>query len=77
MFDVSNWQMKLLLLNDIMKVVCVVFIVCVLVCDSYIWFYIMDWKEFFVIDFLLLVFQMNDFFIFFDFIDYDFIDVCL
>ena len=77
MSDASNWQMKLLPLNDTTKVVCAVSIVCAPACDSHIRFYTTDWKELPATDFLPSVPQMNDFFTSSDSTDYDFIDARL
>ena len=67
MSDASNWQMKLLPLNDTTKVVCAVSTVCAPACDSHIRFYTTDWKELPATDFLPSVPQMNDFFTLFRF----------
>lgn len=77
MSDASNWQMKLLPLNDTTKVVCAVSTVCAPACDSHIRFYTTDWKELPATDFLPSVPQMNDFFTSSDSTDYDFIDARL
>lgn len=77
MSDASNWQMKLLPLNDTTKVVCAVSTVCAPACDSHIRFYTTDWKELPTTDFLPSVPQMNDFFTSSDSTDYDFIDARL
>lgn len=41
----STWQMKLLPVNDTVKVICVVATVCAPACDSRVKFYTTDWKE--------------------------------
>lgn len=41
----STWQMKLLSLNDTIKIICTLSTACAPVCDSDIRFYSTDWKE--------------------------------
>lgn len=43
--DVSTWEMKLLPINDSIKVVCVVKTLCASVCNSEIHFYTTGWQE--------------------------------
>lgn len=57
----STWEMKLLPLNDSVKVICTVSTVCAPVCDSYVRFYTTDWEEISAVDFLTPP-LMDDFF---------------
>ena len=41
----STWQMKLLSVNDSIRLICTVSTVCAPACDSHIKFYTTDWKE--------------------------------
>ncbi len=77
MSDASGWQMKLLPLNDSVKVVCAVFTVCAPACDSHIRFYTTDWKELPAEEFLPSEPQIDHFFTSSDSTDYDFIDARL
>ena len=43
--DVSTWEMKLLPINDSIKVICVIKTLCASVCDSEINFYTTGWQE--------------------------------
>lgn len=43
--DVSTWEMKLLPINDSIKVICVIKTLCASVCDSEIHFYTTGWQE--------------------------------
>ena len=57
----SNWQMKLLALNDTTQVICMVSTVCAPACDSSIRFYSTEWKELPVADFIAAWPKMDDF----------------
>lgn len=74
MSDVSSWQMKLLPLNDSVKVICTVSTACAPACDSSIRFYTTDWKELPVDEFLSSEPRIDDFIISSDSTDYDFIN---
>ncbi|KAA6315535.1 hypothetical protein EZS27_034022 [termite gut metagenome] len=58
----STWQMKLLAVNDITKVICAISTACAPVCDSYIRFYSTDWKELPTQEYLLKLPTPDDFF---------------
>ena len=77
MSDASSWQMKLLPLNDSVKVVCAVSTVCAPACDSHIRFYTTDWKELPADGFLPSEPHIDNFFTSSDSTDYDFIDARL
>jgi hypothetical protein len=59
----STLQMKLFVINDTTKVICIVSTACAPECDSYIRFFATDWKELPVQDYLTLLPKPDDFFL--------------
>lgn len=57
----TNWQMKVLAVNDSTQVICTVSTACAPVCDSSIRFFTTSWKELPVSDFITLS-TMDDYF---------------
>lgn len=57
----STWQMKLLPVNDSVRVVCTVSTVCAPACDSHIRFYTTDWRELPSAPYLATLPRMDDF----------------
>ncbi|KAA6337038.1 hypothetical protein EZS27_014854 [termite gut metagenome] len=58
----STWQMKVLAMNDTIKVICTVSTACAPVCDSYIHFFTTDWRELPMQEYLPLPPKVDDFF---------------
>lgn len=61
MSERSEWAMKVLVVNDSTKVICVISTACAPACDSNIRFYTTNWKELPVSDFIELP-KLDDFF---------------
>ncbi len=57
----STWQMKLLPVNDSIRLICTISTVCAPVCDSHIKFYTHDWKELPSVPYLSTLPGMDDF----------------
>lgn len=61
MSEESNWQMKLLPLQNDSVIICIITTACAPVCDSHIRFFTLEWKELLVSDYIDLP-RENDFY---------------
>lgn len=57
----SNWQMKLLALNDTTQVICTVFTACAPACDSHIKFYTTQWEPLPTADYVQALPTLSDY----------------
>ena len=67
----SNWQMKLLVLNDTTQVICTVFTACAPACDSHIKFYTTQWEPLPTADYIQALPTLSDYLPQLNEIDYD------